>query len=431
MYQLQENTLTSQNISSYIIADTYTATGSMVVMVRCLLNNIQGDGDYNIFGTLQQAGTGSEYQFQPVAGFTVESGITSIAFPSIMIPVKPNDVVRLYVEGQSTDILSVGITTTWFDLAASMAGDAMALTTLERSLLASASTVTEISGSVSAIYIDADKIDSISGSVTEISGSISAIYIDADKIDAISASVVQISGSVSLLPTSSTSASTIWTYAVREITGGSNIQLTSEITGSITNINNLIAEISGSVLYISGSMASGSSTVNASAIWEYPTRTLSSFSTLITDIWNYTTRTLTAFSGGEVLDDTDVTCRRGDTFTYPIAGLDFTDYSKVYFTIKKNYQDTDTEAIVQVVSGSSGLLYLNGVVSASPTEASLTVTSNDTATLVLKPFVTSEIPYLSSSNYHYDIQILYTTGTIRTLQYGDFILSRDVTRRIT
>jgi len=74
------------------------------------------------------------------------------------------------------------------------------------------------------------------------------------------------------------------------------------------------------------------------------------------------------------------------------------------------------------------LLYLNGVVSASPTQASITVTDSDSATLVLKPYVTASIPF-STTDYVYDIQIVYTTGVVRTLQYGEFILARDVTRR--
>lgn len=129
------------------------------------------------------------------------------------------------------------------------------------------------------------------------------------------------------------------------------------------------------------------------------------------------------------LVDTDITCFRGDTFIYNFNDIDLTDYRKVYFTVKRNYQQTDAESTIQV-DNERGLLYYNGAASASPTYARINITSASTATLTLEAPVTAGLLYYSTNRprYYYDFQVVYTSGVVTTLQCGEFTLTRDVTR---
>ena len=128
----------------------------------------------------------------------------------------------------------------------------------------------------------------------------------------------------------------------------------------------------------------------------------------------------------------DLDCFRGDTFSYEFTGLDLSDYETIYFTVKEDYKDTDSEATIQI-SSASGLLILEGIsgsVSGS-SNASITVDSGSTvATVNIKASVTDEFEY-SSTDYFYDLQMIKTDGEVETLEAGTFTLVRDVTRRIT
>jgi len=130
--------------------------------------------------------------------------------------------------------------------------------------------------------------------------------------------------------------------------------------------------------------------------------------------------------------DLDLDCFRGDTFEYAFTGLDFTDYEKVYFTVKENYRDLDSEAIIQI-SSASGLVILNGAsgsVSGS-SSASITIDSGSTvATVHIKASVTDELEY-NVDNYFYDLQMVKSDEEVETLEAGVFTLVRDVTRTIT
>jgi len=130
--------------------------------------------------------------------------------------------------------------------------------------------------------------------------------------------------------------------------------------------------------------------------------------------------------------ETDLDCFRGDTFSYSFEELDFSDYSNVYFTVKENYKDLDSAALVQI-SSASGLLILNGVsgsVSGSGT-ASVTIDSGSTvAAVYIKASVTDEFEY-NSNNYFYDLQMIKTDDEVETLEAGAFNVVRDVTRAIT
>lgn len=397
--QIRTNTITSQNISSYLLIDTYTSDGSKEILIRVLLDNIVGNGSYSIYATIQRGGTGTFYKYSE-ASVVVLSGTTSLVFPSFTIPISTGDVTNIYVKGLPSDTTTVDITTDWFAFGYSVAGDAMALTSTERTTTAG------------------------------------VIWAETNRT----------------LTSFGTLVSDIWANGTRTLTSFGTLvsDVWSNSTRTLTDFGTLVSDV-----WANGTRSLTSFGTLVSDIWSNSTRTLSGFGTLVSDIWSNATRTLTAFdfdvkvddedvaqavwnyikrtlspfSQGDITSETNITCFRGDTFTYAFEGLDFSGYSKVYVTIKKNYQNTDAESIIQVDSA-TGLLILNGVVSTNPTDASITINSTSKATLVLKANTTSAIPYMTS-NLLYDLEVVYSTGKVRTLQYGSFYLSRDVTRKTT
>jgi hypothetical protein len=122
-----------------------------------------------------------------------------------------------------------------------------------------------------------------------------------------------------------------------------------------------------------------------------------------------------------------ITAHRGDTLSAALENIGaLTNYSKLWFTVKRDYDDADTAAVIQIEK-TGGLLYLNGAVG---TAGNGSLTINDVAsgdvTIVLNA---SETAKLSPGNYQYDIQILRSAGTpVSTLTYGEFVVAADVTR---
>ena len=122
-----------------------------------------------------------------------------------------------------------------------------------------------------------------------------------------------------------------------------------------------------------------------------------------------------------------ITAHRGDTLSAALENIGaLTNYSKLWFTVKRDYDDADTAAVIQIEK-TGGLLYLNGAVGTAG-NGSLTINDEATGdvTIVLNA---SETAKLSPGNYQYDIQILRSAGTpVSTLTYGEFVVPADVTR---
>lgn len=122
-----------------------------------------------------------------------------------------------------------------------------------------------------------------------------------------------------------------------------------------------------------------------------------------------------------------ITAHRGDTLSAALENIGaLTNYSKLWFTVKRDYDDADTAAVIQIEK-TGGLLYLNGAVGTAG-NGSLTINDEATGdvTIVLNA---SETAKLSPGNYQYDIQILRSAGTpVSTLTYGEFVVAADVTK---
>jgi len=135
----------------------------------------------------------------------------------------------------------------------------------------------------------------------------------------------------------------------------------------------------------------------------------------------------TSLTIASVVSGSTITAHRGDTLSAALTNIGaLTNNSKLWFTVKRDYDDADTAAVIQIEK-TGGLLYLNGAVGTAG-NGSLTINDEATGdvTIVLNA---SETAKLSPGNYQYDIQILRSAGTpVSTLTYGEFVVPADVTR---
>ena len=227
MHQVYNTNITGQDISSYLLVSSYTSDTTRSILVRCTVNNIMGGDDYTIYASLKEFGTTSEVVIQPVNSYYINSGIGGITFPSMLIPLNAGDIVKIYIQGLSNDI-SASINTTWFDLS-----------------IASASAVGNIP--TNPLLTNDSRIPDMIASASSVAG---------------------ITG---------TSASTIWTYATRELTTATPSTSASEIWNYFQRT---LTSASGLGL-ASGSSVEGITGTSASTIWEYTNRTLTSASSIL------------------------------------------------------------------------------------------------------------------------------------------------------
>ena len=128
-------------------------------------------------------------------------------------------------------------------------------------------------------------------------------------------------------------------------------------------------------------------------------------------------------------DPSVITCVRGDTLriSLPLMG-DLANRTKLVMTAKANVNDTDTQAVFQVVEG-TGLTRLNGSGLVTAGTASLTVTNASTGAtaLVIDPTTTAA---LAVRDLVWDVQATQSTG-ITTPIGGTFAVVADVTQAVT
>jgi len=145
-------------------------------------------------------------------------------------------------------------------------------------------------------------------------------------------------------------------------------------------------------------------------------------------VWAAAVRTLTQSAASVIATVTgsDITCQRGDSLSASLTDVGaLTGYSKVYFTVKRDYADADTAAIIQIEK-TAGLKYLNGA-TGTPANGSLTIDDEATGdiTIALDEVETAK---LDPGVYVYDVQVVRTAGTVSTLTAGTFEVAADVTR---
>jgi hypothetical protein len=111
MRQIESSTLSNQDISSALLCHEYTADADRDLLIRLFASQVAGNGVYTAYVTIERLGAGVEYEVQPRTAPTVASGVTSIAFATIVVPVLDTDVVRVYLEGLAGDTTTPDIVT--------------------------------------------------------------------------------------------------------------------------------------------------------------------------------------------------------------------------------------------------------------------------------------------------------------------------------
>lgn len=136
----------------------------------------------------------------------------------------------------------------------------------------------------------------------------------------------------------------------------------------------------------------------------------------------------TTLSIASVVSGSTMTVHRGDTMVASMTVGALTNYSKLWFTVKRDYVDADTASIIQIEK-TAGLLYINGV-AGTPANGSITI-QDEAAGAITITLAAAEVAKLSSGSYQWDVQILRSSGIpVSTLVYGEFILVDDVTKSI-
>lgn len=165
------------------------------------------------------------------------------------------------------------------------------------------------------------------------------------------------------------------------------------------------------------------STLTAQQVWEYGTRTLSTFGTLVADVWAYTTRTLTSFGSiaGAVATVTggNIVVYANDTWRFSISNssLALSGYEAVAFIVKGYNGHIDNDAILYVRSD-TGLVRIGGAAGTSG-NGSLTVDSATQITVNISLAATGVAP----GGYTWWIKGISTTPsptTGHTLATGRF-----------
>jgi hypothetical protein len=128
-----------------------------------------------------------------------------------------------------------------------------------------------------------------------------------------------------------------------------------------------------------------------------------------------------------------ITRRRGNTWSIALTLGAVTDYTSLWFTVKRSYDDADSAALLHVKLNSpsvaDGLLYVNGAAATDATKASITVSNAGTGAIVVAvdETITDD---LAPGTYYYDAQVLIT-GAVTTPDSGTFTITADVTRSVT
>lgn len=120
---------------------------------------------------------------------------------------------------------------------------------------------------------------------------------------------------------------------------------------------------------------------------------------------------------------------RGTFWSFQITNLgDLTNLDKIWFTLRKRQNDSDSKSIIQIEQ-TAGLLVSNGATATNPSHGTLTVNVS-TITITVNQQVTQYCEV--TNNLNYDIKALTTGGQVRMLTISDqFIVENDVTRRIS
>jgi hypothetical protein len=131
----------------------------------------------------------------------------------------------------------------------------------------------------------------------------------------------------------------------------------------------------------------------------------------------------------------DIEITRGDTMILDFTYLgDLTGWTKVLFTVKKDKDSTDAQAVIQIIESNpgvatDGLLYIEGAAPIAVGNGSITVSSMALGNLTVRVEAIESAKLVDCGNFYYDIQ--FSTATLtRTLVSDRATIIGDVTRTV-
>lgn len=209
-------------------------------------------------------------------------------------------------------------------------------------------------------------------------------------------------------------------------------------SGTITGVGAYVKDHSGNAVMPSGSVTLATSQPNYAPAKAGDAMTLTSDerTAVAEEVWAYQDRTLTMTVAeiAVVQSGNDLVIHRGDTTVINITGLgSLVDRvgTKLYFTVKDNLADSDSESIVQITE-TGGLLILNGEEQLDATIGSLVVNDEiaGNVTITLKSSMTKDLQASLTKKYSWDIQIIKSGDRVETLTQGILAVNYDVTQAI-
>jgi len=468
---IETDTASNVNISSATAIGTYTADGDRLIIVDVCIDAVTGNGDYVMYITKKIGGAGSAYVILPKTVMTAANGETAISYQSGLIAVRSGDILTVYVDGLAGDTTTPDYTTRWFesDALVTLGATQGAITWGQQKILAniagqgaleiynsnatgrglytrgqygqfnyssidggagvfnqavgtgasaqknSASGVSSMGLNNAGVYKNVSGFDSeqaLEATLTAMKGAgwttetLAALHV---LIDAIKAKTDN-------LPTSPAATGAAMTLADDAITASKFDESTAFPVKLADTGATQIARVGAD------SDTLGTLSDQLDAIDDYIDTEVAAIKAKTDLITTGTTLTIASAVVGST-----ITAHRGDTLSAALENIGaLMNYSKLWFTVKRDYDDADTAAVIQIEK-TGGLLYLNGAVGTAG-NGSLTINDEATGdvTIVLNA---SETAKLSPGNYQYDIQILRSAGTpVSTLTYGEFVVPADVTR---
>jgi len=122
----------------------------------------------------------------------------------------------------------------------------------------------------------------------------------------------------------------------------------------------------------------------------------------------------------------DLELQRGDTWAITMQRLgDVSGRDKLWFTLKDDKDDADTEALVQIEE-SAGLVYINGAPAGTPANGSITVTDAVRGNLTVGLAAVESAKLADVGNLYYDVQML-DDPVVTTLVHGRAVMVGDST----
>jgi hypothetical protein len=202
-------------------------------------------------------------------------------------------------------------------------------------------------------------------------------------------------------------------------------------TRTLSSFGTLIADIWS---YVTRTLTSGGS-ITAQQVWEYATRTLTQQVTInVDDVWEYPRRTLTPpdnkYSTIDYVVDTDWELTKGITNKTRFLLGDLTNVVDIVTTAKYRRQDTDADSIFQI-RYTTGLEVLNGAPYAGTiTDGKFTILDITTGLVELEINYVPSADLIPTQNKWFDIKTYFASDVLQPVK-GYVSIEWDVTRAVS